>query len=133
MDERCTPYNNGAAVMAAGRTPSQRRMLFFSTCVPLRLGLSAAVFAAGVFFPRATAVTGIVAGCIIAVYNFVLQERSGCRWWFPGGTAALGVAAAIIGALVLVGRAPATLLGGVMLAQVTGGVAGALATRPWNI
>jgi len=118
--------------MRAGKLPSQRRLLFFSVCVPVRLTIAVALIAVGALWPRTTAVCAIVAGLAIAIYNFILQEDAGCRWWFPGGSAALGVAAVILGALVLAKRASPTLMGGLLLAQVAGGLGAALVLKPWS-
>ena len=130
--ERCTALNNGAAIMRSAHTPAQRSRLFFAICLPTRLLLSAGTLALGALFPRATAIAAIVVGSISAIYNSVLQEHAGCRWWFPGGTAALGAAAVAIGVLVLTRRASATLLGGLVLAHAAGGAAAALALSPWS-
>jgi hypothetical protein len=118
--------------MRQGKTPSQRRILFFTVCLPLRLVLAILVIVAGVYVPRTTAVAAILLGFSVAVFNTVLQERRGCRWWYPGSNAALGAAAVLVGILVLTRRAPAVLIGALMVAQVVTGLVLALQLQPWR-
>lgn len=131
-DMQCNRFNNGAAVMAAGRSPEARKLLFFAACVPLRATLAVGVMALTAHLPRWCAAAAIPAGLALFIYNTVLQERAACRWWYPGTTAILGLAAAGTGVLVLLRRASANLLGGLLLAQVASGVASAIVEKPWD-
>ena len=127
----CSSSNNGAAVMNSGASPARRRLLFFTACVLTRLLLACVAFAAGVYLPRGAAVLAIVGGLVAAGVNAYLSVRRGCRWWYPGTSFLFALAAAVAGALVLAGKAPAVVLGALALGHVASGVAVALQTNPW--
>lgn len=120
--------------MRSGKTPQERKVLFYSACVVVRILLVIALLVAAWYFPTALCWIGVVAGTTAFVFGVYFAVNQGCRWWRPFSLAvvAVGIVAVSVAWLAHKDLATPFLIGALVLAHLVSGVAQSLRDNPWS-
>lgn len=119
----------------SGYTPGQRRLLFYSTCVPVRLLIVAALFVAAWCFPVTTARTAVVLGTLALAASLYFAVNRGCRWWQPASSVVVAAAVVAVAAASLAAGADVVsplFIGALLLAHVAFGALLSVKLSPWG-
>ena len=131
---RCTANNNGGVLMRLGKTPSERRALFYSACVGVRLIIVVLLLIAAWHIPKALCWFSIVAGSAAVCFGIFLATNQGCRWWRPFSITVVAAAVVAVAIAYLVNKELSTpfLIGALVLAHLVSGVVQSMHAMPWT-
>lgn len=131
----CTASTNGGALMRSGKTPQERKVLYYSACVVTRLVLVALLLLAAWHIPTTTCWFGVVVGSVAFAFGVYYTVNQGCRWWRPFSLAVVAAAIVAVGAACLASKdkvATPFLIGALVLAHLVSGVMHSFQATPWD-
>lgn len=118
-----------------GYTVEQRKMLFYSACIPVRLLLIVVLFVLAWYLPKTTSWIGVVLGILVFCGSLYFAVHQGCRWWRPVSGVVVSAAIIAVSIAYLVGGEAVVsplLIGALVLAHLVFGVLWSFKQSPWS-